>query len=113
MNERERGRKRERVRVKEEERKRGILLRNVGGRDSLRSPGRGEGGASYTVYELVYIQQRRYLLRPDAADVGVDVAETVGDHDAVCIRQSRASLCLILMEYFPTVLRLLLCGIIF
>lgn len=39
----------------------------------MRSPGRGEGGASYTVYELVYIQQRR----PDVADVGVDVAEIV------------------------------------
>lgn len=34
--------------------------------DSLRNPGRGKGGASYTVYKLVYIQQRR----PDAADVG-------------------------------------------
>jgi len=79
----------------------------MGGRDSLRSPGRGEGGASYTVYELVYIQQRRKLPRSDAADVGVDVAETVGITTQSFVRQNCASLCLISIEYFSTVLKLL------
>lgn len=78
-------REREEVWMKEgdRERKRDVLLCNVGGRDSLRSFGRGEGGASYCI--RTRLSDRSFYDR--MYSTSASTSPKLSDCDVACIRQ--------------------------